>query len=256
MAKVTKGKKQWYQIVAPAMFRNRTIGEILLLEPSPFIGKTFAVNLMNITNDIRKQNTNVFFEASGFKEGKINTKVCGYEIMPSSIKRLVRRGRNRINISFVCRTSDGVHIRVKPIAITYSKISSSVMRSLSKKIVEELTKKVRKASFETLISNLINQRLQLDWRDEFKKVHPLKFFEIRSIKIERTKRGLKEVPVVPEEKEEPGKKMEEKEVKKEVKVEAKKPEENKEAPKAEEKAEKPKVEAKVEKEEVKAAVEG
>ncbi|MFC1704884.1 hypothetical protein ACFLZ6_00975 [Nanoarchaeota archaeon] len=193
MAKVTKGKKQWVSILAPAMFRGRSIGDILILEPQSFVGKSFSVNLMNITNDLRKQNTRVFFEATDYKEGKLNTKICGYEIIPSSIKRTVRRGRDKVTISFVCRTADGVHVRVKPIAITISKINGSANRGMVKKLIEELSKKIKKLTFENLVNNLINQRIQLSWRDELKKVYPLKFFEVRSVTIEKSKKGLKNV---------------------------------------------------------------
>jgi len=125
MPKVTKAKKQWYQIVAPEMFRGKSLGEVILFKPESFLGKTFSVNLMNVVSDVRKQNINIFFEASGLKEGRINTKVVGYEMMPSSVKRLVRRGKNKIDLSFVCRTSDGTHVRIKPILITFSKATGS-----------------------------------------------------------------------------------------------------------------------------------
>ena len=242
MPKVTKGKKQWYNIAAPEMFRGKSLGEVTLLEPKSFIGKVFSVNLMNIINDVRKQNTNVFFEASEIREGRINTNVIGYEMMASSLKRLIRRGRNKLDLSFVCLTSDGIHVRIKPIVITFANANSCVRRALGKKIVEEVSRRVKKTTFENLISNTLNRRMQQGWYDACKKIYPIKIFDIRAIKIEKSKRGLKQVIEVPEEKEVsetqsvPDKPGEKKEVKKEVK-EAEKPEEKAESKKEETKAE-------------------
>ncbi len=199
MAKIVKGRKQWFEIAAPAIFKGKIIGETTLQDPQSFTGKVFSVNLMNITNDIRKQNTNVFFEAIGYKEGMIQTKIIGYDMTPSSVKRMVRRGRDKVKASFVCKTSDGVNIRIKPIAITISKVNGSVVRSLSKRLVQDITRKVNKATFEGLISNLLSQRLQMEWRDQLKKVYPLKFFEVVSLKIESSKKGLKNLVEVSEE---------------------------------------------------------
>jgi ribosomal protein S3AE len=242
MAKIVKGKKQWYPIIAPAMFRNRIIGEISLMDPNAFIGKIFSVNLMNITNDIKKQKMNMFFEASGFKDGKIQTKVFGFETMPSSVKRLSRRGRDKITTSFVCKTSDDIAVRLKPVVVTLSKTKGSVTRTMSKKLIAEITKKVKKVNFENLINDLITRRIQGSWYDTLKKVYPVKIFDVICAKKELSKKALKQLIEVSEEqiKEEPPKK-ESKEEKAEEKP--------KEAPKAEE--QKPKTEVKE-----KAAVEG
>ena len=252
MPKVTKAKKQWYQLIAPEMFRGKSLGEVILLEPESFLGKIFSVNLMNVISDARKQNINMFFEASGVKDGKINTKVSGYEMMPSSVKRMVRRGKNKLDMSFVCRTSDGVHVRIKPIIITFSDANSTVRRALGKKVIEEITKRVRKTSFDNLIGNLINRRMQQGWYEVCKKVYPIKIIDIRSIKVEKSKRGLKHVIEVPEEKEVPGEKKEVKEEVKEEKAEAEKPEIKKPSKATEKGLEKTESSQKEEKAEVKA----
>ena len=55
-------KKQWYQIVAPNQFDNVTLGETLVAEPKAMLGKTLTHNLMNLTNDTKKQNINIHFK--------------------------------------------------------------------------------------------------------------------------------------------------------------------------------------------------
>ena len=51
-------KKQWYHIVAPKQFDEVVIGETLVGEPSAMLGKTLSHSLMNLANDVKRQNIN------------------------------------------------------------------------------------------------------------------------------------------------------------------------------------------------------
>jgi len=191
------------------------------------IGKNIKVNLMNLTKDPKRSNVNLTFKVESVKENKGITKIIGYEIIPATVKRLVKRNRNKINLSFVCSTSDNMQIRIKPLVITKAKTKGSVLTSLRKAIIDELSKLVNLLNFEEFMMQVIAHKLQTNLKKQLKKIYPIKNFEIIYIKLEK----------------------ESKEVKKETKTAAK---EEKEKTKTEEKSEKTETKKEsVEKQEVK-----
>ncbi len=110
-------KKKWIQVLAPKSFRNEVIGEVYAFEAQSLIGRVVTVNLMSLTGDMKKQNTNLKFVINAVEGGKAITELDGYHLIPASIRRLVRRGKKRIDISFTCLTSDKKKVRMKSLFI-------------------------------------------------------------------------------------------------------------------------------------------
>ena len=98
MVKVKTVKKQWYSIIAPKLFNNVVLGETLVYEPEKMVGKCLKQNLMNLTNDIKRQNINVNFEIVNVENGKAHTEIIGYNMVTSSVKRFVRRNVEKIDM--------------------------------------------------------------------------------------------------------------------------------------------------------------
>ena len=224
-------KKKWYNIVSPEMFRDFVIGETFVAEPSIIVGKTLSINLMTLTNDIKKQNINLKFLVNRVENETGIANVVGYELVPSSVRRLVRRGKQRIDPSFVCHTSDNIRVRVKPLLLAAININNSVLKSLRKASIDFITSGISKTSYPDLINSLMSYGLQKELRDHLKKIYPLKICEIREMKIEREKRSEDKVKkkelrkeIKKEAKEEPKEEKPDTEEKKEAKSKEKKPE--------------------------------
>ena len=179
MVKVKTARKDWYQILAPKVFRNVVLGESLVYEPEQMIGKGINQNLMSLTNDIKKQNISIHFEVVNVENGKGNTNIIGYHMLNSSVKRLVRRNISKIDMSFVCQTADKKNIRIKPLLITRLETSGSIGAKLQKNTKEFLTKYIGELSYDNFTSDLIGHKLQDGLRAHLKKVYPLKVCEIR-----------------------------------------------------------------------------
>ena len=92
-----KLKKRWFSLVAPKMFGNQSLGDIPSFTPESIVGRNITVNLMNLTRDMRTQNVNVSFSVGKVMGDKAYTDFVGYRIMPSAIKRLVKRMGNRVD---------------------------------------------------------------------------------------------------------------------------------------------------------------
>ena len=98
VARSSKIKKKWYKIVAPKVYHEQVIGESFLGDASKAIGRTVPANLSNLTGDMRQQNTTLKFKINTVTDDKLYTELVGYDVANASMKRLVRRNRDTINI--------------------------------------------------------------------------------------------------------------------------------------------------------------
>ncbi|MEA2037330.1 MAG: hypothetical protein U9O94_07505 [Nanoarchaeota archaeon] len=234
-------KKKWTSVLAPKSFGNDIIGEVYAYDPKSLIGRVVTVNLMGLTGDMKKQNTNLKFNISHSEGPNVITALTGYYIVSASIRRLVRRGKKRLDFSFICKTSDNKRVRIKPLMIPRSGTKSSTSRDLRKATIDYVTNYISKLTFENAIRNLMAHKIQRAIRDELKKVYPIKISEITALYIEEGKKtfGQKEELKLREVTEEEAPKEENK------KAEEESPKESEEG--KEEKAEAPKEEKKEEK---------
>ena len=225
MAKAKLLKKHWYPIIAPSMFRNVTLGETLVYEPNQMLGKNIRQNLMSLTNDVKRQNINVNFEVVSVENMKGHTNITGYSMVSSSVKRMVRRNINKIDMSFECPTADKKNVCIKPILITRSATSNSVATRLRKTAQDFLTKQIGSLSYDNFTNDLISHKLQSSLKAHLKKIYPLKVCEISSMHILRERNDIESKELKPKKNEE---------VKQETKPKESK-EESKKAEKSEEK---------------------
>lgn len=194
MAKKTKDtksllkwkKKKWYKIVAPKSFREVVLGESLVIDSSALVNRTITANLMNITGNVRKQNINVKFEITGVEGDKAITTPLSYDTVSSSIKRLVRRKRDKIDISPVYKSSDGIKFRIKPFIITRSNCANSIHTQMRKLVLLELYNYASNATFEQVIMETLAGKVQNEIKGKLKKIYPIRNFEIKAVKIEKS----------------------------------------------------------------------
>lgn len=199
-AKTLKMKrKKWYTILAPGLFRQMEIGEILLDDVRKAVGRVVTANLMELTNDVKKQNMNMKFIIRNIEGERLLTETIGYEVIPASIKRMVRRGRERVDSSIVCVTADNKRIRVKTFLLSRSMITGSVKSSLLRHLNDSLIKSIRKLSYDNLIEELVSHKLQKTMHSQLSKIYPLKACEIRMLKMEKERRASGEEPPQAEE---------------------------------------------------------
>jgi len=180
-------KKQWYQILAPSQFGDTVLGETLAYEPKAMLGKTLTHSLMNLTNDMKKQNINIQFKIESVEGDKAKTGIIGYQIITSSVRRFVRRNSEKMDLSFACETADNVFLRVKPLIITKASIKSSVAAKVRLQAVNFLNRAIKKMKYDEVIGDVISHKMQSSLREVLNKIYPLKVCEIRYIGIEERK---------------------------------------------------------------------
>jgi small subunit ribosomal protein S3Ae len=114
-------QKKWYKVLAPAYFGSQLLGETVAMEDDAVVGRTVTTSLMNVTGDVKKQNVIATFEVMKVNAGNGETRLKKLEIAPPSVRRMIRKGKDRVDVSLVCATKDNVIFRIKPFHVTRGK---------------------------------------------------------------------------------------------------------------------------------------
>lgn len=177
-------KKRWYAVVAPPVFNNAHIGDTPTAEPDDLKGRYVTVNLMVLTGNVKKQSYNVTFEITQLQGDHVLTILRKYEIMPAALKRMVRRGKTRIDDSFATKTKDNVFVRVKPILLTANVVNKAVETEIRKYTKEFILQYVPTAAYDELVNDIVSGKLQKSLREQVNRFYPIVTCEIRALVLE------------------------------------------------------------------------
>ena len=178
---VKKKKKVWIPILAPKEFNHIEIGETLCEDPKQLIGRNIDVNLMTLTNDPKKQNIKIKFKVKEIKGEKVEAEVIGYELNTSNVKRIVRRGSEKIDDSFVVETKDNVKYRLKPLLLTRYETKRSILSAIRAKMREISIENFKKYDSISILNSIVSNSFQREAKDTIKKIYPIAICEVRML---------------------------------------------------------------------------
>ncbi len=177
-------KKKWFPIFAPAKFNGASLGETYISESEDMSSKFITTNLSTITRSMRKQNINIHFKMERVEDGKGYTTIVGYSLINAAMKRLVRRGRDKVTDSFLAKTSDKKVLRVKPLIITLNKGTKSTQSAVRLEARRVVREHIFTRTVEEAFGDIIDGKLQKLIKEASSKLYPLKTVEIRKAKLE------------------------------------------------------------------------
>ncbi|MFH1642332.1 MAG: hypothetical protein ABIC04_05545 [Nanoarchaeota archaeon] len=183
MARDKVKKKKWIEVIAPKMFNEQVVGETYLVDANHAVGRTIKINLMDLSSDARRQNTEMEFKIVQIREGKALTVPLSYKMASSSIRRMVRRDKEKIEDSLVCLTADNMEVRIKLFIITRFAVKNSVLSAVRKLAQTNIKAEVKKIKFIELLQTVVSGKLQKSIMVALGKIYPLKVFLIKEVKI-------------------------------------------------------------------------
>ncbi len=176
-------KKKWFSLVADGIFENAPLGESLVYTADDLKGRVIGVNLMTLTNDMKQQNITVKFMVHEIKGDIAYASLASYEMLASSIKRMVRKDVERVDSSFVVETKDNIKLRVKPLLVARTSTSVNTAKLLRRMSMEFLVSQINNMSYDDFASGVLGKELPAQMRTYLKKVYPLKVCEIRAFTL-------------------------------------------------------------------------
>lgn len=172
-------KKKWFPLYAPTIFGGQLIGETYVESAETVKGKFINANLSTISNDMKKQNITVRLRVNKIVEGKGQTEVIGMQQVQGFVKRLVRRGRTKVDDSFLAKTKDGQVVRIKPLIITNTLCVASTSSQIRMEVRKVLIERVAKLGFVNMVQDILNFKVQKDLKNMLNKIHPIRSVDIR-----------------------------------------------------------------------------
>ena len=178
---LAKQKKKWFEVFAPAEFRSAFIAEIPAFKAEELMGREIEINLSYLLEDPKKQNFKASFKIVEIYQNKAITSILSFKFVPTALKRMIRKGKDKIDDSFVCKTNDGKKLRVKPVMITKAHTKRNIKSKIIQIAREQITQKASTLTATEFFSEVINNRLPMLVKDGAKKVMPLSLAQIRQV---------------------------------------------------------------------------
>jgi small subunit ribosomal protein S3Ae len=180
-----KKAKDWLIVLAPKYFGEKDIGKSLAAEPESVIGRRFAANAIELTNDFNKYYLKFFFRVVKVEGKKAHTEFDGFECTRDYISRMVLYHVRRIDIIKDLLTKDGIKLRVKTLIITPKGIGKKSLKDLKEAATEKIVDFVKSNTVEDLIKKILTDELKNKSFQDLRKIYPIRYFEIRKVEVLR-----------------------------------------------------------------------
>lgn len=173
---------QWYEIVSPANFGSKVIGQTTAKDPKKLLGRIIELSLLELSGEAMRYYIKLFFKTKSIEGSKIQTVFFGHDCTKDFLARIVMVRTDRVDTNNVLDLKDG-KIRLKTIAITNRCVRKGTERDLRKAIEECINTEVTKLTLDEFSKNIITGTLQKKIRKDVSKLYPLRQFEFRKSEI-------------------------------------------------------------------------
>ncbi|MBI2079340.1 hypothetical protein HYT84_01125 [Candidatus Micrarchaeota archaeon] len=177
--------KSWYNVVTPAIFQAKEIAEIVSGDEKNLVNRIVKASLFEVIGG-SSQNavfTMLKFRITDLKGKTANTKLIGYEILPTYLKTIIRRNRSLIQLSVPIVTKEDQKVYIKVICVTGSKVSQNTKKNLRNAVFEETKKGAEGAIYEQLMQDIIYGKFVSRLFNRLKQITPIKRVEIRKTEL-------------------------------------------------------------------------
>ena len=178
-------KKKWVQIFAPKYMNHVFLGDCYVFETPSLMNRKITVNLMTITNDMKKQNINATFQVNNVTGEKAYTTFTGYEMMPSAVRRLIRRGKKRVDYTVYLLTKDNIPLKCNLLLVTVGMTKNSVLSAMRLAAHKQLVRIASATAYSDFAIDVINHKVQDGIRKQLSVIYPLKSCEVRSLLVSK-----------------------------------------------------------------------
>ncbi len=208
---IAKKKKRFYNIDIP-LIKKET--QLQAIEESELAGRFIKYDLTRI---LKGKGSIITLEITK----DLKTFPTEFRILPFYLKRMVRKGTNYVEDSFIANSKDS-EIKIKPFLVTRRKVSRRVRHALRTATKEELMKWASENNTEQMFEEVLKNKIQRELSLKLKKIYPLSLCEIRVLKVKKriedpSKDKIEEeIKASSQTKSKPAKEEKEKAVKKEI----------------------------------------
>ncbi len=187
-------EKTWYTIVAPSFLGEKEIALSPAADAALMIGRKVEVPVSDFTGNFRKSSTMVIFKVKECVGKRCTTEFIGHKVSDDTIRRMVRRRKERIDIIMPSKTKDGYRLVIKIVLVSDSKLTANKRSEVRSKIIGFINEKCSSMALPELAQYIIGDNVYNDIVDTLKDVYPIKKIEIRKSEVLGRDTGYMEEP--------------------------------------------------------------
>lgn len=166
--------KKWFEIIAPALFKEKKIGETFAEDYRMLLGRGLEVSLADLAGDSKLQRIKLIFKIRDVKGERALTDYLGHKITQDYERSLARRRSSKIYSNQTAETKDGRKVVVKIIVVPFGKINQSVRNSLRKKLNEAVAAAAKGETFDAFTDSILYGKLSANVKKALHKVYPVR----------------------------------------------------------------------------------
>ncbi|XP_014243729.1 40S ribosomal protein S3a-like [Cimex lectularius] len=194
-------RKDWYDVKAPKMFKNRQIGKTLVnrtqgtkIASEGLKGRVFQVSSSDLQGDeYAEYSFRKFALVAEDVQGKnVLTNFHGMDLTTDKLKSMVKKWQTLIEANVDVKTTDGFLLRVFCIGFTTKDQMSQKktcyaqrmrVKAIRSKMVASITKEVSGSALSEVVAKLIPDSIAKDIEKTCQGIYPLHDVYIRKVKV-------------------------------------------------------------------------
>jgi len=192
-------RKDWYDIKAPTMFSNTSIGKTVVnrtagtkVASDALKGRIVETSLADLNKDEDQAFRKMKFKIEDVQGRHCLTSFYGMDLTTDKLRSLVRKWQSLIEAQIDVKSADGYLLRVACLAFTKrrnnqikktSYAQSSQVRQIRKKMFDIVKHEVINSSLKDLVSKFIPNSIGKQIEKECNGIYPLKDVYVRKVSI-------------------------------------------------------------------------
>jgi small subunit ribosomal protein S3Ae len=178
--------KDWYDILAPDLFKNNKIGESPASSAKSILNRTIEVSVRELMNREKKYERSpgkITFKVNKVEGKNAYTIFHGYSIFRDFVFMAVRKRLQKVESVANYKTKDGWELQITMLVVLNRNVCKEVQRKVRLLIQSELDKFISSVKLDDLILSIINVQLQSKLRKSINKIYPARVCEVTKIEV-------------------------------------------------------------------------
>ncbi len=176
--------KQWFNVHAPPVFKDVSIGEMPANDEEAAVGRNIIVSLDQLTKNPSHAYTNVVLKVTEAKGEAAQTRIVRLELVPSYIRSFVRRYRSVSTGVVNAKTKDGRPVIVKLIVVTKQRTAATKIVGIRREMTQFTKAYCTENDLDALITAVTEGKFQAEMGSKLNHITDLNKVEVRKLEVE------------------------------------------------------------------------
>ncbi len=176
-------EKIWYSILTPSYLGEKEIATSPGIAPESMVGRKIEMPVSELTGNFKKSNLKLVFKVESCQGNRCFTSYSASYVSDDSIRRMVRRRKERLDVIVKQYSNDGFLLAVKVVGVSDVKLISNKRADIRLEIKKFLEEKIGSSNLQDLVSYLISDEVLNDLSRATKQIYSIKKLEIRKSEV-------------------------------------------------------------------------